>query len=131
MSLSTRRKSLTAILEELRQRDLMKLAERMAKQHHVLLEEMLGTDRTTPSTRARHALWAELFSTGYWSCSRIAELFGLKDHTGVYYAVRRYQKRATAASLASTPPLAAPSAPATQTDPPPELPTVNALKGVA
>ena len=99
MSRSSRPKSLTAIIEDLRQRDLIKLAERVAKDHHVLLEEMLGTDRSRPSIRARHALWSELYAMGFWSYPRLAGLFA-KDHTTIVLGVRAHRKRAAASSIA-------------------------------
>ena len=97
MSRPNRPKSLSAILDDLRQRDLMTLAQRVAKEHHVLLEEMLGTDRSRPAIRARHAMWAELYAMGFWSYPRLAGLFA-KDHTTIVLGVRAHRKRAAASS---------------------------------
>lgn len=74
--------------------ELEALLERVAKGHHVTLDELFTSSRQY--SRARHAAWHALHETGHWSYTRIALLFGMADHTVVMYGARRHAARVAA-----------------------------------
>jgi hypothetical protein len=97
------RRGLSEIAEiviDLNNRDLLHIPAQIAVAHHVLLEELFGEDRSRPSIHARHAFWAELYSTGIWSYPRLASL-ARKHHTTIVLGVRAHRKRAAAARLSN------------------------------
>lgn len=77
------------ILATLEERDLLHLANQVAAEHHVTLEQICAGGRASEVVAARHALWIRLRDEpGLGSLSAIARLFGV-DHTAVFYAVQK------------------------------------------
>jgi hypothetical protein len=78
-----------SIREELAQRDLLEMAERIAKAHQVTIDEMFSSFRGCAAIgHARHHLWTELYATGNWSYVRIGQL-ARRDHTTIIAGVKR------------------------------------------
>lgn len=80
----------SAVIAELRQRDLFEIVERIARRFNVTAREVCGHGRSKPVAMARHAVWAELYALGHWSYPRIGQLFR-RDHTTIVTAVRKYR----------------------------------------
>lgn len=69
------------ILEELDQRDLLELCTRIARQHHLTVDELVGSSRVRPIPRARRSMWLELYEEHGFSSIRIGALFGYEAST--------------------------------------------------
>jgi chromosomal replication initiation ATPase DnaA len=80
-------------LSELRERDLLELAEQVAKGHQCTVLEMVGDRRLAAFVAARQELWLRLRETGHWSLTRIAQL-ARRDHTTVIHGIRKAKARA-------------------------------------
>lgn len=80
------------ILFELEARDLVELADRIAKQHDVTLLEMLGHTRGSGPSWARQALWSELYARGHWSYPRLGKLFD-RNHRTIMAGVDAHLRR--------------------------------------
>lgn len=76
-------------------RDLLEPVERIAKEHHVTLDEVLGRDRHAHVARARHECWFYLRGEGL-SFPSIARLWGV-NHTSIMSGVARAFTRRVAA----------------------------------
>lgn len=75
-------------IEWLEVRDVRRAAEKVCRDHHVTLRDILGKSRASHVVRARHAVWALCRGDGYgWSYPSIAEAFGV-DHTTVMAALK-------------------------------------------
>ncbi len=84
-------RSVGDIIRDLDTRDLLHVADQMARKYHVTLEEMLGRGRRSPEAAARHELWHLLYEE-IPSLTRIGEIFG-RDHSTILAAVRKYEER--------------------------------------
>lgn len=85
------------LIARLRMRDdgeLEAMLERIAKEHHVTLDELFTNSRQF--SRARHAAWFQLYQTGHWSYPRITLLFGMPEHSTVMYGIRRHRAKLAA-----------------------------------
>ncbi len=76
----------------LRARGLLEVAERHAKNHHLLVEEVLGRSRADEAVAARTALWRELRDHWGMSIVTIAGLFD-RHHSTIIYALNGERKR--------------------------------------
>lgn len=75
------------VFDELEQRDLMEDAKRVARAHHVTVEEVFGRGKGQMIVRARHAFWAHMSGLGF-SGAQIAKICRV-DHTTVDYGLRK------------------------------------------
>ena len=85
------------LIEQMRARDdgeLESMLRRVAKEHHVTLEELFTSSRQF--SKARHAAWCEMYDTGHWSYTRIGKLFGLHEHATVIHGVKSHRAKAAA-----------------------------------
>jgi len=80
------------IIERLRERDLLTVAEGIAREFHLTVTEMFTREPPGPEARGKFA--AYLHALG-WSYPRIGRLFG-NDHTTVMALVKRYGVRRAA-----------------------------------
>lgn len=83
-----------AIIADLDQRDLLSLAQRLARAHHVTVDELLGSSHTRMATRARHAFWEALrgLPDGGLNYSAIARICH-RDRSAVKWALKRREER--------------------------------------
>lgn len=72
-------------------RDLLGPVLKLARVHHVTLEELLGRSRAAHIVRARHSAWKWLKEAEGWSYVSIAEAWGV-DHTTVMAALTKPSK---------------------------------------
>jgi hypothetical protein len=91
-------KRVTDIIRELEIRDLLEIARRVARNHYVTLEELLGRTRRSPEARARHELWYLLYEQ-IPSFPKLGEIFG-RDHTTILSAVHNYGRGHGTATVA-------------------------------
>lgn len=99
-------RDVTAIVNDLSQRDLLELATMIARRHKVRLDELLSGVRTAPTSRARHELWLEMVEpTGAehmgLSHACVGRIFGA-DHTSVLYGVARARASRAATKTKAT-----------------------------
>lgn len=87
----TQRRSIADILAELDTRDLTGDFARIARAHHVTLEELMGPRRTAAICGARHECFALLHGLG-WATTSIGALFG-RDHVTVIHGIRAHDRR--------------------------------------
>jgi chromosomal replication initiation ATPase DnaA len=80
-------------LNELRERDLLDLAEQVAKAHQCTVVEMVSDSRLAAFVAARQELWLRLRETGHWSLTRIAQL-ARRDTSTVIHGIRKAKARA-------------------------------------
>jgi len=83
------------VMARIRERDdgeILSLIKRLAKAHHVTVDELLGGDRRRGPMDARAALWEAMEATGHWSSERLGELFG-RPGSSVRWATKRRRKR--------------------------------------
>jgi hypothetical protein len=88
-------KPITAIVDELKVRDLLPLVERIATAHRVTVGELLAPCRDSLAVQARHAVWRALAADPevHWSLARIGKLFGV-NHSSVRTALKGRDRRA-------------------------------------
>jgi chromosomal replication initiation ATPase DnaA len=84
------------IIEDLDTRDALELAHRIAADHDLTLEELLGRSRRAPAARARHELWGRLYEEAIPTFSALSRVFE-RDHTTIRAGIRRYAARQAAA----------------------------------
>ena len=80
------------ILEALSQRDLLELAQVIARKFHIDVREMWARSKTKPGPAARAEFYAHLVDVLGWSYPRIGELVG-RDHSTIMYAVKKCGSR--------------------------------------
>jgi chromosomal replication initiation ATPase DnaA len=90
--------SVDRIIEDLDTRDALELALRIAKEHGITVEELLGRSHRAPPARARHELWSRLYEEAIPSLSALSRVFE-RDRTtiraGIHQHVARQAKLAT------------------------------------
>ena len=65
------------------------IVQKIACDHGVTAEDVLGTSRTAKTVKARHAAIAEIYTTfPQWSLEKVAQFFGV-HHTSVLHAIRK------------------------------------------
>ena len=79
---------MTPVEANLEARGLRPLAEHVAREYHVTLDELLGNGRGMGESHARHVMWAVLRARGHWSWARLGMLF-CRDHTTIMAGVKR------------------------------------------
>jgi chromosomal replication initiation ATPase DnaA len=89
------------IIEDLDTRDALDLARRIAKEHGVTLEELLGRGHRASAARARHELWGRLYEEAIPTFSALARVFE-RDHSTIRAGVRRYAARHVASAGSSS-----------------------------
>ena len=82
-----------AIVRELEDRHLLKLACEVAERHHMKLAEILGKGRGPAEVRARRELWS-LVHKRVPSVGWIGRLFH-RDHSTILVGIRKHEKDAT------------------------------------
>jgi chromosomal replication initiation ATPase DnaA len=80
------------IANRLHERGLLADADRIAAEHHVTRDEILGVTRVAHVVRARDALIAHLRDKGF-SYPGLGNILG-RDHTTLIAAYQRHMKRA-------------------------------------
>jgi chromosomal replication initiation ATPase DnaA len=81
--------SVTIIAIRLRERGLLDVVERVAKEHRSTVDEILGTCKQRHIVLARHDAWRALAAAlPTWSSTSLGDLVGV-DHTSILYALRR------------------------------------------
>ena len=95
------------IIEDLDTRDALELARRIAKEHGITLEELLGRGHRALVARARHELWGRLYEEAIPTFSALSRVFE-RDRSTIRAGVHRYVARQ--AALASSPNASPPNA---------------------
>lgn len=78
------------IRRDLEERDLLALAERIAKAYGITVVELLSRTQARHVVHARHVLWGVLSRRGHWSQPRIGALFR-RDHATVAHGLAKVQ----------------------------------------
>jgi len=93
------------VMARIRERDdgeILSLIKRLARAHHVTVDELLGRDRTPAASHARQALWEALNATGHWSLVRLGKVFG-RDHVTILHGITAHRVRNGLPPLVSKP----------------------------
>ncbi|RAK51607.1 helix-turn-helix domain-containing protein [Phenylobacterium soli] len=69
------------------------IAEIVAEESGVPLEELRGQDRHKRIAHARQRAYALIYGTGHFSTSQIGAFFGGRDHTTVLHGIRAHKAR--------------------------------------
>ena len=77
-----------AIKSELEQRDLLELANRVARAYDVTVDELLSRTHRRDVSHARQVLWAVLSARGHWSQPRLGALFR-RDHQTIAFGLAK------------------------------------------
>lgn len=85
-------KKVEVIATDLRLRGLLGLAERVARNHRVTLDEMLGPRHCPAFARARQELWSVVYDL-LRSTTVVGEIFD-RDHSTIIYGMRAHAARA-------------------------------------
>lgn len=80
------------ILDALRERDLLQVAESIAKAYRVTVADMLSASRCRDHSHARQALWSELAGEYNFSTPRIGELVG-RNHSTISVGIAKHRAR--------------------------------------
>ena len=92
--------SVNRIIEDLDTRDALEPALRIAKEHGITVEELLGRSHRAPAAHARHELWSLLYEEAIPSLSALSRVFK-RDRTTIRAGIRRHAARQT--TLATSP----------------------------
>jgi chromosomal replication initiation ATPase DnaA len=101
------RRSVDAVLDDLRRRDLLALVEEVAARRGVLVEHLCGSSRTPSASRARQEAWwcMRHHPERYYSLIDIARLFG-RHHTTVMAGLEAHARRLRLGATARATPTA-------------------------
>jgi chromosomal replication initiation ATPase DnaA len=88
------RRSVHAVVDDLRRRDLLGLVEEIAARHGVLVDHLCGSSRTPSVSRARQEAWWQMrhHPERYYSLIDIAGIFG-RHHTTVMAGIEAHARR--------------------------------------
>jgi chromosomal replication initiation ATPase DnaA len=86
--------SAAAIVDALRARDLLGIAEEVCRRRGITLADLCGRGRTQAVARARHEVWWTLRhdSRHHFSLGEIGALFG-RDHATVHHGIVAHHGR--------------------------------------
>jgi chromosomal replication initiator protein len=76
---------------ELHRAGVSKLLHLVANYHQVRVSDLVGPSRQAHFAQARHHAWYLLRQQG-WTLTRIAHLFGRKDHCTVLHGIRKHER---------------------------------------
>jgi len=69
------------------------IVEAVAEEHGVTSDEIRGRGGRAHITRARQHAYAALYRTGRYSLGSIGDFIGGRDHSTVFYGLRRHAER--------------------------------------
>lgn len=67
------------------------IAEEVCERYGLTLEELKGPGTYRRVARPRQEAYAIMYATGRYSYPQIGRFFGGRDHTAVYYGIRRHE----------------------------------------